>query len=103
MHAQPWRHHSLFFEIFPHHVPLSIASREALAELQQTPNRLKKGCVIKNRDANLQQQLAIQDGWACSCRVSEKGRRQIIALYLPGDIVGYVTLIPMDVSMTSSC
>jgi len=86
--TQPWHDYSLFFEIFSHHAPLSISNRETLAELQQSPRRFQKGSVIKNRDLNAKYLLAIQGGWACSCRISEEGKRQIIDLYLPGDIVG---------------
>ncbi|WP_083387171.1 Crp/Fnr family transcriptional regulator [Salinicola sp. MIT1003] len=83
-----WHDYSLYFEIFSHHAPLSISNRETLAELQQAPRRFKKGSVIKNHSLNAKYLLAIQDGWACSCRVTEEGKRQIIDLYLPGDIVG---------------
>lgn len=86
--ARSWNHYSLFFEILSHHSPLSNSNRETLAGMQQAPRRFKKGSVIKNRDLNTKHLLAIQDGWACSCRVTEDGKRQIIDLYLPGDIVG---------------
>lgn len=86
--AHTWYDYSLYFEIFSHHMPLSIDHRETLAELQQAPRRFKKGSVIKSHELNNRHLLAIQDGWACSCRVSEDGNRQIIDLYLPSDIVG---------------
>ena len=78
-----WHDYSLYFEIFSHHAPLSISNRETLAELQQAPRRFKKGSVVKNHSLNAKYLLAIQDGWACSCRVTEEGKRQIIDLYLP--------------------
>ncbi|OLO04034.1 Crp/Fnr family transcriptional regulator [Salinicola socius] len=86
--SQPWQGYSLYFEILSRHSPLSITNRETLTELQQAPRRFKKGSVIKNHELNTKYVLAIQNGWACSCRVTEEGKRQIIDLYLPGDIVG---------------
>lgn len=86
--ARSRNNYSLFFEILSHHSPLSTGNRETLASLQEPPRRFEKGSVIKNSDLNTKHLLAIQDGWACSCRVTGDGKRQIIDLYLPGDIVG---------------
>lgn len=83
-----WRDYSLYFEIFSRHSPLPITNRETLAGMQQTPRRFRKGSVIKGMGLNTEYLLAIQDGWACSYRVTENGNQQIVDLYLPGDIVG---------------
>lgn len=86
--SQPWHGYAIYYEILSRHASLTIHDREALAALQEAPKRVKKGDVIKNHARNAKYLLALQDGWACSRRIAQNGHRQIIDLYLPGDIVG---------------
>ncbi|MDV6319407.1 Crp/Fnr family transcriptional regulator [Chromohalobacter sp. HP20-39] len=80
--------YSLYYEIFSRHASLISQDRELLLKIQDPPRRVRKGKVIKSHDINANYLLAIQNGWACSCRVTKEGKRQIIDLYLPGDIIG---------------
>jgi len=86
--SQAWFGYSIYFDILSQHGALSRHERETLRMLQGSPKRVRKGEVIKSDTCNNGMLLAIQDGWACSCRLTKDGDRQIIDLYLPGDIVG---------------
>ncbi|RXE47042.1 Crp/Fnr family transcriptional regulator [Chromohalobacter israelensis] len=80
--------YSIFFHVLSQHKSLTRRDRETLQFLQGAPRRVRKGEIIKSESCNTNSLLAIQDGWACSYRLTNEGERQIIDLYLPGDIVG---------------
>ncbi|WP_277811164.1 Crp/Fnr family transcriptional regulator [Chromohalobacter canadensis] len=84
----PCTGYAVYYEIFSRHTPLNSRDREVLLQIQDPPRRTRKGRVIKSHEINANYLLAIQDGWACSCRITKEGSRQIIDLYLPGDIIG---------------
>lgn len=55
--------------------------------LQRTQRRARRSDLILE-GSNPQDCFLLVDGWACSYRLLNDGRRQIIHLYLPGDLVG---------------
>ncbi|GHB34187.1 Crp/Fnr family transcriptional regulator [Salinicola rhizosphaerae] len=80
--------YALYYEILSRHCTLAPHHRERLIRLQQSPRRVAKDDTIIGHGQSTKTLYAVQQGWACSRRVSRDGHGQIIDLYLPGDIVG---------------
>jgi len=88
LNGKTWFGHSIYFDILSQYGLLTPSEREALHWVQQPPKRVKRGEIIKSEACHKGSLLAIQDGWACSSRLTRDGDRKIIDLYLPGDIIG---------------
>lgn len=64
------------------------AEQVALAELEGEPEPISRGSVFRvqgDEDARL---ILLQSGWASSCIRFSDGRRQIVAVHIPGDLMG---------------
>jgi len=48
----------------------------------------KRGEAILAQGEDMKYTMSVLDGWVMSYRITSAGRRQIVALYLPGDFIG---------------
>ncbi|MGQ4880186.1 Crp/Fnr family transcriptional regulator [Billgrantia sp. LNSP4103-1] len=73
---------------FNYYYPLSREDRELLTALEDSSTPVRAGTVLwEERDA-AQEFCTLKSGWAFSYRNLENGTRQILEIYLPGDIIG---------------
>jgi CRP-like cAMP-binding protein len=68
--------------------PLSKAERELLLQRQQHPRSYCAGSVMSDERVKRTQPKLIVSGWACRERVLHNGRRQLLSILLPGDLIG---------------
>ena len=74
-------------------ITLSLEEQQRLAELQGTPQRIKRGkCLIREGEAR-KEALILQAGWACSYKDLASGGRQIISFSIAGDCVGLRSIL----------
>ncbi|MEC9483872.1 MAG: Crp/Fnr family transcriptional regulator [Halomonas sp.] len=59
-----------------------------LSELVSNPRRVDAGEIIWHEDAAADQFCILKQGWAYSFRSLDNGARQILKIYLPGDVIG---------------
>ena len=72
-----------------HYVTLSDADRQTLAELEKTERMFEAGQeVYQGGDAN-KDLYVVKNGWAFSYTDLPDGRRQIVKIHHPGDIIGF--------------
>lgn len=73
---------------FNHYVALSDHDKALLEELERSPAEVKAGEMLWTERAAAGEFCTLRSGWAYSFRHLENGARQILEVYLPGDIVG---------------
>ncbi|WP_372972783.1 Crp/Fnr family transcriptional regulator [Marinobacter sp.] len=73
---------------FEHYAELGEKDRELLASLEKTPKDYSKGTLIWQEGMDADHFYTVRSGWACSLRNMEDGSRQVVDLYVPGDVVG---------------
>jgi len=73
---------------FSHYCTLTKEEKALLDELEQSPTEVKAGeCLWEENDA-ADDFCTLRSGWAYSYRHLENGSRQILEVFLPGDIIG---------------
>lgn len=73
---------------FEHYAELDQRDRELLDSLEKSPREFTRGTVIWQQGTESEHFYTVSSGWACSFRTMEDGSRQVLDLYVPGDIVG---------------
>ena len=69
--------------------PFTDDEKSYLASLLGRVEHHRPGVQIIAEGASLDCPRFIVSGWGCLCRTLSDGRRQILAFYLPGDLLGY--------------
>lgn len=73
---------------FSHYGELSRNDKQLLADLEQSPTEVKADHVLWQEGDSAREFCTLSRGWAYSFRHMEDGSRQILEIYLPGDIIG---------------
>nr|WP_301285186.1 Crp/Fnr family transcriptional regulator [Halomonas sp. FL8] len=79
---------SAIVQQFKQHCSLSEKEKVLLLELEQNPIKVNAGDIIWQENSKVDQFCTISQGWAYSFRNLGDGSRQILKVYLPGDIIG---------------
>ncbi|MFC3294261.1 Crp/Fnr family transcriptional regulator [Modicisalibacter luteus] len=79
---------SAIVQQFLQHCSLSEEEKVLLLELEQNPIKASAGDIIWQENSKVDQFCTISQGWAYSFRNLGDGSRQILKVYLPGDIIG---------------
>ena len=69
-------------------IPLTPKELKALAEIQSSPLRVKRGKQLTHEGQTGHKAFVLQSGWACSYKDLPGGSRQIISFPIAGDCVG---------------
>jgi CRP-like cAMP-binding protein len=68
---------------------LALGRRELVARFHSSPPCiLRSGELLKMAAGSRDVIYHLRAGWACQYRVSPNGRRAIVDIYLPGDVIG---------------
>ncbi|MCE9665043.1 Crp/Fnr family transcriptional regulator [Halomonas sp. M5N1S17] len=73
---------------FRYYYDLSRNDEELLLELERRPTKVKAGTQLWEERDSANEFCTLSRGWAYSYRIMENGSRQILELYMPGDIIG---------------
>ncbi|QTP59584.1 Crp/Fnr family transcriptional regulator [Billgrantia antri] len=73
---------------FNFYSPLSEEDKALLATLEDSASRVRAGTVLWEERDEAEEFCTLKAGWAFSYRELENGTRQILEIYLPGDIIG---------------
>lgn len=68
--------------------PITKAQRRLLARLEDDAVDMRAGCTLFERGADANTLYIIKGGWVASESSIEEGRRSIVDLHNPGDVVG---------------
>jgi CRP/FNR family transcriptional regulator, anaerobic regulatory protein len=80
-----------------HYVDISSGDRDHLAEIEKAERTYGAGKQVYQIGEANRELFVVKKGWLFSFTELADGRRQIVKLYLPGDIIGFP-----DVAMTSN-
>jgi CRP-like cAMP-binding protein len=76
------------------YMPLATVEQQRLAELQTSPQRVKRGKqLMREGEAGHEEAYILQAGWACSFKDLPSGGRQIISFPIAGDFVGIRSIL----------
>ncbi|MFQ3788150.1 Crp/Fnr family transcriptional regulator [Halomonas sp. A29] len=67
---------------------VSNEDKELLARLEDSATRARAGTILWEEQDEADEFCTLRHGWAFSYRELENGTRQILEIYLPGDIIG---------------
>jgi CRP-like cAMP-binding protein len=70
------------------YLQLVDSERHALAKLEDSERILPRGAVLRAEHAPARELFVLRRGWLYSSMLLSDGNRQILALHLPGDLVG---------------
>ncbi|WP_111414142.1 Crp/Fnr family transcriptional regulator [Billgrantia lactosivorans] len=73
---------------FNQYYPLSAEDKSLLIRLEDSSTPIRAGTSLWEERDQAQEFCTLKRGWAFSYRELENGTRQILDIYLPGDIVG---------------
>lgn len=73
---------------FNHYCSLSREDKLLLDALEQSPTDIKAGSALWEEGDCADEFCTLRSGWAFSYRHLENGNRQILEVFLPGDIIG---------------
>lgn len=73
---------------FQHYAPLSVAEQELLDSLEKSPKEYSKNTLLWSQGDASEAFYSVKKGWAYSFRDMEDGTRQVLDVYVPGDIIG---------------
>lgn len=74
------------------YLPLTDREKEALATLERSPRTYSGGTTIISEGDDAETLYVVQDGWLHSSNDLADGRRQILLLHYPGDILGAASI-----------
>jgi len=74
---------------FSNSFQLTASERNVLATLLVQQRRYESNCEIITRGEPSTRALILQKGWACAHRSLPSGARQVLSVYVPGDLIGY--------------
>ncbi|CAH1042541.1 Crp/Fnr family transcriptional regulator [Halomonas sp. TD01] len=73
---------------FSHYCSLTEEEKALLNALEESPTDIKAGALLWEVDSPANEFCTLRSGWAYSYRHLENGDRQILEVFLPGDIIG---------------
>lgn len=91
---------SCMVEKLSHYITLSEDDRILLADLEKEETPYRRGEEIQHRGSEARHLFVAKRGWTYSFRVLQDGRRQIVRIHHPGDILGLGDLALGTASLT---
>lgn len=82
---------------------LLIRGEAAIREAMGPPEPRRKGQVLINTGEDSGTVYSLQSGWVARSRLIEDGRRQIIFIFLPGDLMGIKSMLIESQPDTIEC
>ncbi|MEA2119513.1 Crp/Fnr family transcriptional regulator [Halovibrio sp. HP20-50] len=79
---------SCIIKHFSHYCSLTEEEKELLITLENGPTEIKSGTLLWEMGDAANEFCTLKSGWAYSYRHLENGNRQILEVFLPGDIIG---------------
>ncbi|QNI01555.1 Crp/Fnr family transcriptional regulator [Halomonas sp. SH5A2] len=79
---------SCIIKHFSHYCSLSEDEKQLLISLEDSPTDIKAGTLLWEMGDPANEFCTLKSGWAYSYRHLENGDRQILEVFLPGDIIG---------------
>lgn len=79
---------SCIIKHFEHYSPLSESERHLLDSLEKSPRWYQKNTTISNQGEPSEHFYTVSKGWVFSQRHMRDGSRQVLDIYVPGDVVG---------------
>ncbi|MCO7247773.1 MULTISPECIES: Crp/Fnr family transcriptional regulator [unclassified Halomonas] len=79
---------SCIIKHFSHYCSLDEDERQLLISLEDSPTDIKAGTLLWEIGDPANEFCTLKSGWAYSYRHLENGDRQILEVFLPGDIIG---------------
>ncbi|MHB0776383.1 Crp/Fnr family transcriptional regulator [Halomonas sp. WWR20] len=79
---------SCIIRYFNHYATLSARDKELLWSLERSPVEVGRSDLLWKEGDRADHFCTLSEGWAYSCRHLEDGSRQILEVFLPGDIIG---------------
>lgn len=73
---------------FSHYCSLNEDEKQLLSNLEESPSEIKAGTLLWQMGDSADEFCTLRSGWAYSYRHLENGDRQILEVFLPGDIIG---------------
>ena len=73
---------------FNHYLALSESDKALLEQLERSPVEVRAGDLLWAEQEEATEFCTLRSGWAFSFRHMEDGSRQVLDVFLPGDIVG---------------
>ncbi len=73
---------------FRRHADLDEHEIRLLRALEEDVQDFSAGTVLSEVGQDANQFFILQDGWACATRLLSDGQRQVLDIFLPGDIMG---------------
>lgn len=84
---------SCFAERLEKHIPLNEAERRALARLEESQRKVKRGAIIQRTNEPVTELFVLRHGRVMSYIILPDGSRQILRVYFPGDFIGSASTI----------
>ncbi len=79
---------SCILEPFEHLARLTAEERSLLAALEENPRTYPPDTLLNGSGRHQKSFFTLTRGWACALRILPDGQRQILDIYLPGQIMG---------------
>lgn len=80
---------SMIFKRLRGYGPVSNGLRDALASVEGQAHHIRRGADFVQRGDGAHSMYVVESGWAMRYVLTRDGRRQIVSIVLPGEIVGY--------------
>lgn len=84
---------SCFAERLGKHVPLSESESKALARLEETQRKVRRGAMIQRVNETVTELFVLREGRVMSFVIMPDGSRQILRVYFPGDFIGSASTV----------
>jgi CRP/FNR family transcriptional regulator, anaerobic regulatory protein len=84
---------SCFAERLEKHTHLTEPERQALARLEETQRKVKRGAVIQRANDPVTELFVLRHGRVMSYVIMPDGSRQILRIFFPGDFIGSASTI----------
>jgi len=81
--------HSCLVSMLSHYIPLDDRQKEHLAALEQTERGYPQATQVYRTDDPARELFVVKSGWLYSFTDLPDGRRQIVKIHHPGDIIGF--------------
>lgn len=81
-------HTSCIIKHFENYSPLTESDRTLLASLEKSPRAYAKNSILWEQGEPSRHFYTVSKGWAYAYRNMHDGTRQVLDIYVPGDIVG---------------
>lgn len=73
---------------FQYYASISEAEQDLLASLEKNPKSYLKNSYLWHQGDASECFYSLKKGWVCSYREMEDGSRQVLDVYVPGDVIG---------------